>query len=211
MATSDHTIVLDIRNFPSFGGLHIPGSYHIDFGGNFATFAAWILPPDADILLVTEHVQQAEEAAIWLRRVGLDHVKGYLEGGMFEWCKSGLETEHVHQLSTFELHDKISQGAKMTLVDVRAPREFDASHIAGAMNIPAPDLRVRYKELNPNLPHVLVCATGHRSSLGCSLLKQRGFKEVYNAAGGMTAYSASGFAPACPVCVGPHGPAFLGK
>jgi rhodanese-related sulfurtransferase len=211
MMEKDNTVVLDIRDFASFGGLHVPGSYHIDFGGNFATFAAWILPPDADILLVSENAQQAADAVDWLRRVGLDSVKGYLEGGMFEWGKSGLKMEHVHQLSTFELHDKITQTEKMTLVDVRAPKEFEAGHIEGAINIPVPDLRTRYTELDPNLMHVLICATGHRSSLGSSLLKQQGFKQIYNAAGGMTAYSASGFAPECPICVGPHGPEFLGK
>ena len=65
-------------------------------------------------------------------------------------------------------------------------------------------------EFHVSLPVILICGTGHRSSLGCSILKQHGFKDVYNAAGGMTAYSASGFSPECPMCVGPHGPAFLG-
>lgn len=210
LSEQEHVIVLDTRDFASFGGLHVPGSYHVDFGGNFATFAAWVLPSRTDLLLVSENPQQAHDAVTWLRRVGLDRVIGYLEGGIFEWGKHGLETDHVHQLSTFALHEKISNGEQLTLVDARSPKEFEALHIEGAINIPSPDLRTRYKELPPNLPIVLICGTGHRSSLGCSILKQRGFKDVYNAAGGMTAYNASGFSPECPMCVGPHGPAFLG-
>ena len=67
-----NTIVLDIRSYEAFGGQHVPGAYHIDFGGNFSTFAGWVLPPDADVLIVSEGIDQAEAAVIGLRRVGID-------------------------------------------------------------------------------------------------------------------------------------------
>lgn len=43
ISQQDTTVVLDTRTFESFGGLHVPGSYHIDLRGNFATFAGWRL------------------------------------------------------------------------------------------------------------------------------------------------------------------------
>jgi len=205
-----NTLILDVRKYDAFGGQHIPGSYHIDVGGNFATFAGWVLPLNTDILLVTEGVKQAEEAVVWLRRVGLDRTIGYLDGGMFAWAKAALPLEHVPQLSTEELHNRIKKGDTITIVDARAAREYGSTHIEGAVNIPAPDLRKRYKELDPKVPIVVICSTGHRSSLGTSLLKQHGFKELFNAAGGMTAYNAAGYASECPMCVIPHGPDFLG-
>jgi rhodanese-related sulfurtransferase len=58
---------------------------------------------------------------------------------------------------------------------------------------------------------VVICNTGHRSSLAASILERNDFADVSNVAGGMSAYSAAGYAPQCPVCVGPHGPTFLGK
>jgi len=204
-------VTLDVRSYEAFGGQHVPGAYHIDYGGNFATFAGWVLPVDAEILLVTENGEQAAEAAVWLRRVGLGHVVGYLDGGMFAWAKAGLPTEHVAQLSVHELHGLIARREPMTMLDVRAKREYDVSHIKDAVNIPAPDLRTRYVELGQNLPIVTVCSTGHRSSLAASILKQHGFGNVSNLAGGMTAYGAAGYAPECPMCVGSHGPAFLGR
>ena len=210
-AKDGNTIVLDVRSYDSFGGQHIPGSYHIDFGGNFATFAGWLLPPDTSILLVTGDTIQPEEVAVWLRRVGLDQVVGYLGGGMFAWTTAGLPTGHVAQLSVEELHRMSTGEREIILVDVRAPREFEGFHIQGALNIPAPDLRTRYQELDPDVPTALVCSTGHRSSLGTSILKQHGFKNVFNIAGGMTGYSAAGYGPECPMCVAPHGPHFLGK
>lgn len=204
-------IVLDIRPYDAFGGQHVPGSWHIDFGGNFATFAGWVLPAKADILLVTADPQQAVEAAVWLRRVGLDRVAGFLDGGMFEWSKAGMPTEHVGQLSAHELHRMVGGKERLMIVDVRAPREFEASHIEDAVNIPAPDLRTRYTELSGDLPVVTVCSTGHRSSLAASVLKRNGFSDVRNLAGGMTAYGQAGFGPECPMCVGPHGPKYLGR
>lgn len=205
------TIILDIRSYEAFGGQHIPGSYHIDLKGNFATFAGWILPPGKDILLVTANAEESLEAAVWLRRVGLDRVVGFLEDGLFAWAKAGKPTRHVCQISAVELNDIIRKGEKMTLVDVRAPREYESYHIKGAVNIPAPDIRTRFREIDKESSIAVMCSTGHRSSLAASLLKQNGFKKVCNVAGGMTGFNAAGFAPVCPVCVIPHGPAFLGK
>ncbi len=206
-ARRKRTIVLDARSYEAFGGQHVPGAYHIDLGGNFSTFAGWVLPVDQDILLVTESAEDAAEAAALLRRVGLDRAVGYLDGGMFAWATAGLPTDHVPQVSPPELHELACRGDGLTLLDVRAAREFEALHIEGAVNIPAPDLRTRSAELRSDAPVVAICSTGHRSSLAASLLQQRGFRDVRNAAGGMTGYGSAGYAAECPMCVAPHIPA----
>ncbi|MBN1983217.1 MAG: MBL fold metallo-hydrolase [Chitinivibrionales bacterium] len=209
--SSRKTIVLDTRSYESFGGLHIPNSLHIDFGGNFSTFAGWVVPVDADILLVCEDVKQVDLVVKALQRVGLDRVVGFLEAGIFAWAKAGYTCSHIGQLSVDEVHDISCGDKKITIIDVRAIREFDAAHINGAINIPAPDLRFRYKELDPSVPLVLICSTGHRSSLAASILAQHGFKLVFNAAGGMSAFSSRGFAPECAMCVTPHASTYFGK
>jgi len=211
MANSNKTVVIDIRAYEAFGGQHVPGAYHIDFGGNFATFAGWILPPGKDIMIVGNSFEQAQEAAVWLKRVGLDRAVAYLEGGMFAWAVEGLPTAHVRQLSAEEMHVMVTKGKGIILVDVRAPREYEGGHIKGAINIPVADLRTRYRELDKNKPIALICSTGHRSSLGASILKQQRFEDVYNVAGGMTGYSAAGHSGECPICVAPHIPAFTNK
>jgi len=210
-AAKTNAIVLDIRSYEAFGGQHIPCAYHIDFGGNFATFAGWVLLPAKDILIVANSFEQAQQANSWLRRVGLDRAVGYLDGGMFAWAKDGLPTEHVQQLSVEQLHAMIAKRKAVTLVDVRAPREYQIEHIEGAVNVPAPDLRTRHNKLDKTKPVALICSTGHRSSLGASILKQHGFKDVSNVAGGMTGYSAAGYAAQCPLCVALHVPAFTGE
>lgn len=204
------TIVLDVRAYEAYCGQHVPHAYHIDSGGNFPTFAGWVLPPDKRILLVAHTAAQAEEAAVLLRRVGLDGTAGYLDGGMFAWAVAGLPTAHTGLLSAAELHKCMDKGPALAVLDVRMPREFDAGHIDGATNIPAPDLRTRFNEVDRGKPVACICSTGHRSSLAASILEQHGFTSVCNVAGGMTGYANARYAAACPACLAPHGPAFPG-
>ncbi len=199
------TIVVDVRSYGAFGSQHIPNSWHIDFGGNFPTFAGWVLPVDSTILLVSYNYEEAVQARIWARRVGVDNIIGYLDGGMFGWAVAGMKTDDVRQVSAEYLHSIVTGESSIVLLDVRSPMEYEDNHIDGAINIPAPELRTRFKELNPDKPTYLICSTGHRSSLGTSILKQHGFKDVYNTAGGMTGYSAAGYTKRCHVCANPHG------
>ncbi len=162
-------------------------------------------------MLVGNSFEQAQKASVWLKRVGLDRAVAYLEGGMFAWAVEGLPTAHVRQLSAKELNVTATKGDELILVDVRTPREYEVGHINGAINIPVAELRTHYRELDKNKPIALICSTGHRSSLGASILKQHRFENVYNVAGGMTGYGAAGFSGECPICVAPHIPAFMGK
>ncbi len=202
-------LVLDTRSYLSFGGRHIPGSWHLDLNGNFPTFAGWVLPVDKQILLVADSYREALEANDWARRVGVDTIAGYLDGGLPGWVVAGLPSRSVEQVSTEELHDMVTGSADFLLLDVRAPLEFADSHIEGAVNVPVADLRTRSGELDREKPTAVICSSGNRSSLAASLLLQHGFQKVRNVAGGMTGYSAAGYAKKCRACVNPHGSRFF--
>jgi rhodanese-related sulfurtransferase len=197
--------VLDTRSYHAFAAQHLPGAWHIDLNGNFPTFAGWVLPTDKDILLVADDYAQAQEAIIWARRVGVDRIVGYLDGGMVAWAAAGLKTSSLKLLSAEALHDMIGGEVDFVLLDVRAPQEYEDNHIKGAVNIPVADLRTRYKELDQTKRTVLVCSSGNRSGLGTSILGQHGFGDLYNVAGGMTGYSTAGYTRECRVCVNLHG------
>jgi hydroxyacylglutathione hydrolase len=187
------TVVLDVRPSDAFGGQHIPGAWNLDINGNFSTFAGWTLPVDSEILLVAANEATVQAATVGLRRVGLDSITGFLEGGMLSWNLAGLPTEHVAQLSPQELNQLMTSGSSMVLVDTRSTQEFEHINIMGANNIPAPDLRQRYSELPKDKSIVLICNTGMRSSLAASILQSKGFKDVKNVSGGMSGYAAAGF------------------
>jgi len=203
--------VLDARTYHAFGSQHIKGAWHLDLNGNFPTFAGWVLPTDKKFLVVADDYEKALEANLWARRVGVDSIVGYLDGGMVAWAVNGFPARHIRQISAGFLHDMVTGHENFVLVDVRAPAEYEDSHIEGAINIPVADLRKRSDELDKNKLTVLVCSSGNRSSLGTSILEQHGFSNIYNLAGGMTGYSAAGFSKQCKVCSNPHGSRFFSR
>lgn len=203
--------IVGTRSYLAFGSQHIPGAWSLDYEGNLPTFAGWVLPVDKDLLVVSDSYREAEKTNVWLRRVGMDRVVGYLDGGMAAWVTSGYKTHHVTQISAEDLHDKVTGSEKFVLLDVRAPLEYEDGHIDGAINIPVADLCERYTELHKEDSIILTCSSGNRSSLGASILREKGFKNLFNVAGGMTGYSAAGYAQECKVCVSPHGSRFYSK
>ena len=208
MIEKENVAVIDSRSYLAFGSQHISGSWSLDINGNLPTFAGWVLPLDKDLLVVSDSFRDAEETNVWLRRVGQDRIVGYLDGGMAGWVTKGYKTSYVTQISSEALHEMVTGSEKFVLLDVRAPLEYEDSHIEGAINIPVADLRERHTELKKKDAIILLCSSGNRSSLGVSILRQHGFKNLYNVAGGMTGYSAAGYARRCAVCQNPHGSRF---
>jgi len=138
--------------------------------------------------------------------VGLDRVVGWLDGGMHSWNVAGLEEAQVPQVSAPQLAGILARDAGSVVLDVRGKLEFETLHLNGAVNIAAPDLRKRHGEIPRDRPVYVICNSGHRSSLACSILRQQGFQNVANVAGGMMGFSAAGLVGACPVCSAPHLP-----
>ena len=187
-------VILDVRSYQAYSGMHIPGSWYIDLAGNFATQAGWILPPGREILLVVEDRRQAEEAALQLHRVGFDRVTGYLDGGMLAWGTAALPISSVPVIPPQEAHDLIRSGGAV-LVDVRSREEWQAARVEGSVHIPWHDLRTRHTELDPARQHIVMCKGGQRASIAASILKMHGFGSVLNLAGGFMAYQRAGFVP----------------
>ena len=187
-------VILDVRSYQAFSGMHIPGSWNIDLAGNFATWAGWVLPLDREILLVVEDRWQAEEAALQLHRVGFDRVTGYLDRGMLTWGTAGLPFSTVPVISPQKAHDLIGSGGAV-LVDVRSLEEWQAGHAEGSVHIPWHDLRTRYTELDPSRQYITMCKGGPRGSIAASILKMHGFARVLNLGGGSEAYQRAGFIP----------------
>ncbi len=68
------------------------------------------------------------------------------------------------------------------VVDVRAPGEFAAGHVPGAVNIPYDQIALRAGEVGPReAPVVLYCRSGHRSGIAAETLRGLGYTKVYDA------------------------------
>lgn len=89
------------------------------------------------------------------------------------------------------LSDTDNGGATVTLVDVRAGREFSAGHVAGAINIPLPDLARRLVELPLDSRLVFICRSGGRSWAAATLAAGAGRTSLAHLEGGMLAWAAA--------------------
>ncbi len=76
------------------------------------------------------------------------------------------------------------------VLDVRSPREFEAGHLDGAVNIPIEQLRSRLDELPRDQLIATYCQVGQRGYLATRVLLQHGF-DVVNLSGGYVSYGRS--------------------
>ena len=92
----------------------------------------------------------------------------------------------VKQLSADRLDD-FSGGV---IVDVRSREEFqgELGHLPDAVLTPLAELQQQATAWLRDVPVLLVCRSGGRSSQGCSMLSQMGFTDVTNLSGGMMAW-----------------------
>lgn len=87
--------------------------------------------------------------------------------------------KRLGQISGQKARELVSAGGK--LVDVRSPAEFASGHLPGAINLPVGELASRADSLGPkDQPVILYCASGTRSAMARSVLKSRGFAQVFN-------------------------------
>jgi glyoxylase-like metal-dependent hydrolase (beta-lactamase superfamily II)/rhodanese-related sulfurtransferase len=186
-------LILDVRPSGAFGAGHVPGSLNIALSGQFASWAGSLIPLDTAIVLVAEDETGVDEAVTRLARVGIDSVRGYLNGGIYGWNQAGFETATITQMPVDELHHQIIEGADLQIVDVRRPGEFQSGHAAGARNLTLAHLVEHVAELDAERPTAVICQSGYRSSAGASLLQRLGFRQVFNVVGGTSAWVGAGY------------------
>src|SRR5207245_10562087 len=107
---------------------------------------------------------------------GYTKFAGYLIGGMKAWHAAGFPLERIGQMSVHELNEGKSA---LQVVDVRSPGEWKKGHVPGARHIFVPELRQRMNELDRNKPTAVYCGSGYRASIDTSILKRKGFKELW--------------------------------
>ncbi len=72
----------------------------------------------------------------------------------------------------------IRQGA--IIIDVRTPGEYKSGHIKGSLNIPLDSIGNNLSKLKKDKCIICCCASGMRSGSAKSILKSKGYTEVYN-------------------------------
>jgi len=68
-------------------------------------------------------------------------------------------------MSVQELKERLEQDKDLVILDTRGKQEWDEYHLEGAVHIPAPECRSRYKEVETKKLVAVLCNTAYRASL----------------------------------------------
>ena len=80
------------------------------------------------------------------------------------------------------------------LLDVREVPEFHEVRVPGSLFIPMSELGARADEVPKDRPVLVLCAAGSRSQQVTGYLREQGWDDVGNVAGGITAWERMGLA-----------------
>jgi len=97
-------------------------------------------------------------------------------------------TTGVPEIQPRELKQRLDKGEDIFILDVREPNEYQISNLGGHL-IPLGDLPKRVHELDSSRNIVAHCRSGGRSAKAVEFLRQSGFKNVLNLAGGINAWA----------------------
>ena len=83
----------------------------------------------------------------------------------------------------------MNDGRDFSILDVRGPQEYAICRIDGSTLIPVAELEGRLGELDPAKLWVVHCHHGPRSTRATNILRDNGFPQAYNLAGGIDAWA----------------------
>lgn len=96
-----------------------------------------------------------------------------------------FDSEKIKQLPADEYLRKIEEMPNAQVIDLRTPIEYKLSHHPKAININYLfNFKEKIQQLDSSRPIFITCLTAHRSPYAAYLLKQMGFKEIYDLKGG---------------------------
>jgi sulfur-carrier protein adenylyltransferase/sulfurtransferase len=104
-----------------------------------------------------------------------------------QFCGSANRTG-VPGISATELHEKLSRGEAIVLIDVREPFEVEIARIPDATLIPLGEIPDRVDEISPKKETVVFCKSGVRSANVITFLRGKGFDNLLNLEGGIDAW-----------------------
>lgn len=111
-----------------------------------------------------------------------------VSGSMLLWPMISRRMSGVREVGAMEATQLINHQNAVVL-DVREDSEFYAGHVPHSVHVPLGQL-AKHAELEKykNRPVIAICRSGMRSGRACSVLRKNGFEQVYNLAGGITAW-----------------------
>jgi len=99
-----------------------------------------------------------------------------------------------YTLSPVQYSAKVKQFSKAPVIDVRTPGEFANGHLENALNINISDSKFTesISKFDKSKPIFVYCLSGARSASAANYMRNSGFNEVYDLAGGLIKWRNAG-------------------
>ena len=119
--------------------------------------------------------EQIEDLTRKLMRIGLDNVLGYISDiNTLDIELQKADIIGIEEFKTYLNRDEIQ------VIDLRNDTEYKAGHIEGVPQVFIGTLPENLEKISKDKPLVIHCQSGDRATIGYSLLKKFGFKNVKN-------------------------------
>lgn len=107
-------------------------------------------------------------------------------------CKTE-ENPQVQKITVEEMFN-IMETEDVQIIDVRTPEEYGEGKLKTAQNlcVTHDDFKLKAEQLDKEKPVYLYCKSGRRSAKAAEILKEMGFKEIYEMPGGMDEWKQKG-------------------
>jgi hydroxyacylglutathione hydrolase len=171
------TVVVDIRPRRVFADAHLPGSLNIELGANISTYLGWLVPADADFVIVARTLEEVAEARRLLARIGRETPDGWARADIATIRREGRHGRYdVHDFR--DLGERRKAGVFPHVLDVRFPYEWQKGHIKAARNVPLPEIGSASLSLSRNEEIWVHCSAGYRAAIAASVLSGQGLFPV---------------------------------
>ena len=121
---------------------------------------------------------------------------GYITGEAIK-VPELTQPQVVKDITSAEAYALIQANAgnkDFVIIDVRTPDEYNGGHIENAVNVNynSGNFRDEISRFNKDRTYLIYCRTGTRSAGARDIMRELGFREIYNMAGGILDWTAKG-------------------
>ncbi|MGA2804447.1 MAG: MBL fold metallo-hydrolase [Acidimicrobiales bacterium] len=175
--------VVDLRQRREYAAGHMPGTLNLELGENLTTYLGWIVPWDANLVLLAGDDHEIAEARRLIARIGREDL-----WGLALWPKivSAMDLAGRSQLGEYPVATfadlagawSEQEASRPRVFDVRHLYEWQDGHLLGARHLALPELVGSRAEVPTTVPVWVHCGAGFRAAAAASLLSGWGASPI---------------------------------
>ena len=167
------SVLVDLRDKQIFADGHIKGSVNIPMSQDAGAYIGWVLPWNADLVLIAHDEKNIDDILLQLHRIGISEISGTVSDGLEGWRAEGRPFSS-YRVVTFQ---DLQREQPANILDARDPLEFSSFSMPTAVNIHFSRISEELSSVNPGTVWVH-CQSGYRAAIAASQLARAGREVV---------------------------------